>query len=111
MNNDKLIIKLLEIERQIQNGQIPDIEETEDYVSGKFDLILYSFNSEKAFILLNLLSQNCESLFSEYKEAYISVFIKLIEKSKTAEKPDNIDNSVKYFTGENLQYIKGLYDI
>ena len=106
MDNDKLIIKLLEIERQIQNGQIPDIEENEDYVSGKFDLMIYRFNSEKAFILLNLLSQNCESLFPEYKDSYISVFIHLIENSKTTERPDNIDNSLKYFTGEKLQYMK-----
>ena len=66
MENSRLLSKILEIEQTILKGEIPDVDETEDYISGKFDLIIYKFNSEKAFQLLELLTLNSDSLYLKY---------------------------------------------
>ena len=111
MENNRLLSKILEIEQTILNGEIPEVEETEDYISGKFDLIIYKFNSEKAFLLLELLTQNSDALYLKYKDAITSVFFKLINKSDTTEKTSNLNNILKYLSEEELEYIKNWYNL
>jgi hypothetical protein len=111
MENNCLLSKLLEIEQTILNGEIPEVDETEDYVSGKFDLIIYKFNSEKAFLLLELLTQKSDALYLKYKDAFTSVFFKLINKSDTTEKPRNLNNVLKYLPEEKVEYIKNWYNL
>ena len=111
MENNRLLSKILEIEQTILKGEIPEVDETEDYISGKFDLIIYKFNSEKAFQLLELLTQNSDSLYLKYKDAFTSVFFKLINKSDTTEKPKNLDKVFKYLSEEEFEYIKNWYNL
>lgn len=111
MENNCLLSKILEIEQTILNGEIPEVDETEDYVSGKFDLIIYKFNSEKAFLLLELLTQKSDALYLKYKDAFTSVLFKLINKSDTTEKPRNLNNVLKYLPEEKVEYIKKWYNL